>query len=115
MAEERKVNVPSSDNPSLQISPTKFDGQNYLAWSRYCLLFIKARVLQGYINGSKKQPEDTDPSFPQWDSENSLVMTWLLNSMQPHMFKSYLLLNTPTKIWKTLSLTYCKGKQCLGL
>lgn len=42
---------------------------------------------------SKNQPEETDPSFPQWDFEKSLVLTWLLNSMQPHFSKSYLLLN----------------------
>lgn len=76
---------------------TTLDGQNYLVWSRSCLLFIKARGMQ---------PEDTDPFLPQWESENSLVMTWLLNSMQPHISKSDLLLDTATKIWKTLSLTY---------
>ncbi|KAJ7972159.1 Retrovirus-related Pol polyprotein from transposon TNT 1-94 [Quillaja saponaria] len=43
----------SNDNPSLQISLMKFDGNNFLAWSRSCLLFIQARGLYGYVIGSK--------------------------------------------------------------
>lgn len=56
----------------------------------------------------KKQPNIIDPAFDQWDSDNSPVMTWLLNSMQPQISKSYLLLDTATKVWRVLSLTYSK-------
>ncbi|XP_043809433.1 uncharacterized protein LOC122722509 [Manihot esculenta] len=61
-----------------------------------------------YVTGNKKQPDERDPDFPQWDSNNCLVMTWLLNSMQPNISKSYLLIDTAAKIWKALSLTYSK-------
>jgi hypothetical protein len=93
----------SGDNPSLNISPVKLDGSNYLAWFRSCLLFIKARGLQGYITGDKKQPKAKDPAmsdstYNQWESENSLVMSWLINSMQPHIARGYLLLSTAAKI-----------------
>ncbi|KAG8644242.1 hypothetical protein MANES_11G110050v8 [Manihot esculenta] len=35
-------------------------------------------------------------------------MIWLLISMQPHISKSCLLVDTAAKIWKSLSLTYSK-------
>ena len=107
MADGKKV-ILNSDNPSLQISPIKLDGTNYLAWSRSCLLFIKARGMQGYITGASKKPAANDDNFNQWDSENSLVMSWLINSMQPQISKTYLLLDTAVKIWNAATLTYSR-------
>ncbi|KAL3523021.1 hypothetical protein ACH5RR_015855 [Cinchona calisaya] len=40
------------------------------------------------------------------ESENSLVMSWLINSMQPQIARAYLLLDTAAKIWNVASLTY---------
>ncbi|XP_057996496.1 uncharacterized protein LOC131175840 [Hevea brasiliensis] len=94
------------DNPSLQISPVKLDGTNYLAWSRSCLLFIQARGLQGYITKDRKKPESTSSTYSQWESENSLVMSWFINSMQPHIAHGYLLLDSVATIWSAVSQTY---------
>ncbi|KAJ7961715.1 Retrovirus-related Pol polyprotein from transposon TNT 1-94 [Quillaja saponaria] len=96
----------SNDNPSLQISPMKFDGNNFLAWSRSCLLFIQARGLYGYVIGSKRKPADGDPLLESWISENSLVMSWLINSMQPQISRGYLLLDSADKMWTALCQTY---------
>ncbi|KAK6927393.1 Retrotransposon Copia-like, N-terminal [Dillenia turbinata] len=62
-----------SDNLSLQISPVKLDGTNYLSLSRSCLLFIQARGLKGYVTGEKPKPAITDSTCNQWEAENSLV------------------------------------------
>ncbi|KAJ7961445.1 Retrovirus-related Pol polyprotein from transposon TNT 1-94 [Quillaja saponaria] len=96
----------SNDNPSLQISPVKFDGNNFLAWSRSCLLFIQARGLYGYVIGSKSKPANGDPLLESWISENSLVMSWLINSMQPQISRGYLLLDSADKMWTALCQTY---------
>ncbi|GAV90976.1 UBN2_3 domain-containing protein [Cephalotus follicularis] len=82
---ENRIGVSISDNPSLQISPKKLDGQKYLEWSRSCLLFIKARGLYDYLIEKKKRPVSDDPLLGQWEYENSLVMSWLINSMQAHI------------------------------
>lgn len=73
--------VTLNDSPSLQISPVKLDGTNYLIWSRSCSLAIVARQLTGYITSDLPQPVYDDPLHTQWVSENALVMTWLINSM----------------------------------
>jgi hypothetical protein len=96
----------SGDNLSLQISPVKLDGSNFLAWSGSCLSFIQVRGLQGYITGDRIRPEALDPTYNQWESENCLVMSWLINSVQPHIARGYLLLNTAAKIWSAASQTY---------
>nr|KJB49029.1 hypothetical protein B456_008G098500 [Gossypium raimondii] len=107
MSTDKKLVIPT-DNPSLQISPVKLVGHNYLTWSRSCLLFIKDRGLQGYIIDKSSEPELTDSTFSQWDSTNPLVMAWLINSMQTHISKTYLLLDTVKKIWNFAALTYSR-------
>ena len=108
METDKRIAGISTDNPSLQISLVKLDGNNYLAWSRSCLLFIKARGMQDYITSVKVKPVATDPLFHQWDSENSLIIAWLINSMQPHISRTYLLLDTAAKIWNAVTLTYSR-------
>eukprot|EP00252_Welwitschia_mirabilis_P002409 TRINITY_DN1235_c0_g1_i6.p1 TRINITY_DN1235_c0_g1~~TRINITY_DN1235_c0_g1_i6.p1 ORF type:complete len:1428 (+),score=264.56 TRINITY_DN1235_c0_g1_i6:585-4868(+) len=105
-SETKKASLPSSDSASLLISPVKLDGTNYLAWARSCTLFIKSRGLQGYINGKKRKPDEDAAEFDQWDSENSLVMSWLINSMKPEISRSYMFLDTAAKIWESASETY---------
>lgn len=71
-------------NSSLQLSPIKLDGTNYLTWSETSLLSIKANKMQSFINGKSTKPAETDPTYDDWDSDISMVKTWLYNSMEPH-------------------------------
>ncbi|GAV72597.1 UBN2_3 domain-containing protein, partial [Cephalotus follicularis] len=41
-----------------------------------------------------------------WESKNSLVMSWLINSMQAHITHSFLLLDSANKIWSAAAPTY---------
>ena len=59
------------DNPSLQISPFKLDGKNYLSWLRPCTLTISVRGLTGYITGDTKELTIDGTLRSQWHSENS--------------------------------------------
>ncbi|XP_019256261.1 PREDICTED: uncharacterized protein LOC109234647 [Nicotiana attenuata] len=68
----------------------------------------QSRKLLSYITGEKKAPVVTDASYSQWDSDNSLVMTWLLNTVHPRISKQYLLLDTAEKIWNTTKRTYSR-------
>ncbi|GMP24281.1 hypothetical protein CsSME_00001600 [Camellia sinensis var. sinensis] len=65
--------VTLNDSPSLQISPMKLDGTNYLIWPCSCSLAIAARRFTGYITSDLPQPAYDDPLHTQWVSENSLV------------------------------------------
>ncbi|GAB2241245.1 hypothetical protein Droror1_Dr00018020 [Drosera rotundifolia] len=77
-------------NPSSQISNVKLDGStNYIVWSRQCFMYIAARRLEEYLNGTKKKPAETDASYSQWFAENSLVQSWLLGSMHIIGFESH--------------------------
>ncbi|KAL6964481.1 hypothetical protein U1Q18_052452 [Sarracenia purpurea var. burkii] len=57
------------DNPSLQISPVKLDGINYLILSRARSLAIADCGFSGYIAGKTTQPVVTGFSHTRWIKE----------------------------------------------
>ncbi|KAK8925926.1 hypothetical protein KSP39_PZI018503 [Platanthera zijinensis] len=100
----------SHDHGTPQITTIRFEGTNYLSWARSVTLALKSRRLFGYLSGTTRAPSPTSPDWSQWDSENSLVMSWLTNSMQESIARNYLFLDTKTDIWKRVKITYsCRG------
>ena len=45
-------------------------------------MYIHGRGNIGYLNGDMKEPEANDANDLAWDANNSMVMTWLVNSME---------------------------------
>lgn len=91
---------------SLKITTVPLDGTNYLEWSRAAQHVIRSHQLFGYIDGTVKEPPKTDVTWKRWDSENSLVVSWLLHSMSPKVYRSYMLLDSAYDIWTRAKDTY---------
>ena len=53
-------------------------------------------------------PKESDPRFQSWDIEDSIIMSWLWNIMQPKFSKNYMLLSTTKEIWDMVKRTYSK-------
>ena len=87
------------------VSP-KFDGKNFLEWSKACTMALKSHKLMKYINGKSKQPSESDSNFDDWESENAMVCSWLFNSMEVHICKSYIFIDTAKDVWNSLIRTY---------
>ncbi|KAL6314821.1 hypothetical protein AAG906_027172 [Vitis piasezkii] len=47
-------------------------------------------------------PQDDDPKFETWEAENSMIMPWLLHSIQPEISKPLPFLSTAKEIWEKL-------------
>ena len=60
----------------------------------------------GYLTGKTVQPKNDDPLHDQWDTDNSTVMSWLLNSMQPDISNGFLFMDTAMEIWDAVAQTY---------
>ncbi|KAL5729782.1 hypothetical protein ACHQM5_002683 [Ranunculus cassubicifolius] len=100
----------SLEHPGLQITTVKLDGKNYLEWSRAARMFIGGRGKLGYITGKSQAPAEADPSYEKWETDNLTVMSWLINSMEPHIRRGFLFLNTAKEIWDSASQTYSQQK-----
>ncbi|GAV69680.1 UBN2_3 domain-containing protein, partial [Cephalotus follicularis] len=69
-------------NSALQISPIKFNGTNYLPWSKACMIYVRVNKLAGYLIGTTTRPVKADDE-EKWLSEDALVISWLLHSIEP--------------------------------
>ncbi|KAK3028737.1 hypothetical protein RJ639_037760 [Escallonia herrerae] len=79
---------------SLQITSHKLDGKNFLQRSQSVLLVMRARGKMGYIAGEIQHPALGDSTYANWELNNSIVMAWLINSMESHISWTYLFLRT---------------------
>ncbi|XP_061371297.1 uncharacterized protein LOC133313900 [Gastrolobium bilobum] len=65
---------------------------------------IKSRNKIAHLDGPA--PAATDPDFAVWDNEDSLIMTWLWNSMTPEVGRHCMFLSSAMEIWETVRSTY---------
>ncbi|GAV73753.1 LOW QUALITY PROTEIN: UBN2_3 domain-containing protein, partial [Cephalotus follicularis] len=56
------------------------------------------RGKMGYITGKVQQPNVNDQLYENWELNNSIVMAWLINSMESHISRTYLFLRTAKAI-----------------
>ncbi|XP_074374435.1 uncharacterized protein LOC141714838 [Apium graveolens] len=103
-----KLAINPIDNSTLplQITPFKLNGKNYLQWSRSVQMVIRGRGKIGFLDGSLKKPSSTDPSYNMWDTQNALVMSWLINSMEEQIGSLYLVHSTAKVIWDKVKVAY---------
>ena len=53
-------------------------------------------------------PKDDNPKFETWEAENSMIMPWLLHSIQPEISKPLPFLSTTKEIWEAMTHSYSK-------
>lgn len=94
------------DSPSLSITSHKLNGKNFLQWAQSVKIVICARGKLGYLTGDLSSPKSTDTSYQQWVVENSLVLSWLINSMEPQISRRYLWFKTAKYVWDATRRMY---------
>ena len=79
-----------------------------MEWSQSVKISLRSRGKFKYIIGTARPQLEIDPKYEIWEAQNSMIMSWLLNSMQPEIRKTYLLLPTARDIWEAVNKTYSK-------
>ena len=95
-----------SNSHPVQITTIRLNGDNFLRWSQSVRMYIRGQGKIGYITGDKKAPAANDPMFDKWDAENSMVMTWLVNSMEEDISSNYMCYTTAQELWDNVSQMY---------
>ena len=67
---------------------------------------MRGRGKMGYLTGEKKTPKEDDPTYAAWDAENSMVMTWLVNSMEEDISSNYMCYPTAKELWDNVNQMY---------
>lgn len=59
-----------------------------------------------YLTGELPTPKYTDALYKSWLVENSLVLAWLINSMEPQISRRYLWFDTAKDVWDVARSMY---------
>ena len=89
-------------------SSYRLNGQNYLQWSQVVKTFLKGKGKLSHLMGTGPAAEDA--TFAKWDEEDSMIMSWLWNSMTPEVSQTCMFLTTTREVWETVLQTYSKMK-----
>ena len=87
---------------SLQLTVNKLNGKNYLEWAQTVKLVIDGKGKLGHLTGEVKKPVNNDPHLKSWRSENSLVIAWLINSMESSIGKPFLFIPIAKEVWDAI-------------
>ena len=67
---------------------------------------IRARGKIGYLTGDTSASDSADPTYSIWDAENSMVMTWLVNSMDENISSNYMCYQNAKELWDNVIQMY---------
>ena len=100
------TDIQITNSNSIQITNIKLNGDNFSRWSQSVRMYIRGRGKIGYITGEVTAPATNDPNYVVWDAENSMIMTWLVNSMDDEIGPNYLCYPTVKDLWDNVSHMY---------
>ena len=91
-----------ADHPGLQIVSVQLDGSNYTQWCSAMKIALDAKNKIAFVDGSLPRHDSGSPLFRIWSRCNSMVKSWLLNSVTKHIYGSILSFDDATEIWDDL-------------
>ena len=90
----------SADSMNASLTPHVFTGSNFINWSRSVKVALVGRNKLGFINGALKKLAEDSSDFQKWIRNDSVVMSWLMNSMEKSMAEDFIFINTSEELWK---------------
>ena len=105
--------IGSAENPSSILVSNVFDGIGFTSWKRSMTISLVAKNKFGFVDGSVTQPLTTDATYSDWYRANSMVISWILNSLSKNIAESVLFFQTADQIWKELTQRYEKSDGAL--
>ncbi|XP_042035460.1 uncharacterized protein LOC121781795 [Salvia splendens] len=88
-----------SDNPGINLVQQQLTGSNYAAWSRAFSTALLAKNKLVFVDGSILRPARDDLLYQPWIRCNSMVISWLRNSVSSQICSSIMYLDDAYAIW----------------
>ena len=74
-------------------------------------LAIKGRGKLRHITANS--PPENTPEFLKWLETDSVVLTWIIENIEPDLVTQYLDYPTARELWKGIEATYSSGRDQL--
>ncbi|WVZ09015.1 hypothetical protein V8G54_022361, partial [Vigna mungo] len=79
----RPFYIHPSESPSSVVVSPPLSANNFQSWSRSFQMALISKNKMGFLNGNILIPATTDPLYPFWERCNTMLMSWILNSLSP--------------------------------
>ncbi|XP_076922176.1 uncharacterized protein LOC143583875 [Bidens hawaiensis] len=73
----------------------------------------KSKHLLGHLSGNPPPPEPTDETYEQWEQDDLVVFSWLIQNIEPALASNLTEFPTAKTLWDALVVTYSSGKDKL--
>ncbi|KAJ1697041.1 hypothetical protein LUZ63_005553 [Rhynchospora breviuscula] len=98
-----------SDNPGMTITSCILKGENYDLWVKAMRNSLRAKNKLGFVDGTIIKPKPTDPEADVWESSNSMLVSWLFNSIDSSLQPSVAYFETAKELWDDLKERFSVG------
>ncbi|XP_074314573.1 uncharacterized protein LOC141649792 [Silene latifolia] len=98
--------ISTSDQPSLRLTETKFNGEHFLQWKREIYQALLAKNKEGFIDGSLRITDKKDKKFHHWNRCDLLVRRWITNSMEPSIAETVKYASSAKELWSEILERY---------
>jgi gag-polypeptide of LTR copia-type len=102
MAEKTQTIIRENPNisTSLRLTSMLLNGKNYQSWAKAATISLRDKGKLGYTHGNKPKPI-TPTETEEWEIQDSVVMSWLLHSMEPQIIEQFVhRADTSQKLWE---------------
>ncbi|XP_021732651.1 uncharacterized protein LOC110699455 [Chenopodium quinoa] len=84
-------------------------GDNYEEWSRSLRNNLRAKKKLGFIDGTIKVPDVKSPDFDQWGIVNSMLVAWIVNTLDVSVRSTVRFPDHVKSLWDNLRDRYSLG------
>ncbi|XP_075512742.1 uncharacterized protein LOC142548320 [Primulina tabacum] len=89
----------NGDHPGLILVSHQLSGGNYNTWNRAMSMALTAKNKLGFVDNSIQRPHLDDLLYGAWLRCNSMVISWILNSVAKEIADSLMYIPTAYEIW----------------
>ncbi|KAF3781014.1 hypothetical protein EJ110_NYTH37632 [Nymphaea thermarum] len=89
-------------------STVKLDGSNYEIWSRVFMMSVIRHEKEHVIE--ENEHVEKSGKYASWKGDNNIVMSWIMNSVQPQMASTIAYYTSAKQMWDFLKQTYSNDK-----
>ncbi|XP_073098866.1 uncharacterized protein [Elaeis guineensis] len=101
--------ISPSENPGNALVTSLLKGPNYPAWRRAIITALRAKRKIRFVDGTLARPIDGSRDHFLWDTCNSMVMSWIYNSVVSEIYDSISFFESARDIWVDLEERYSQG------
>ena len=90
------------DNPGTLITQVQLRPENFDEWTMAVKTALRAKKKFGFIDGSVKQPSKDAADLEDWWQMNSMIVSWLFNTMEPTLRSTITYIDLAKDLWDEL-------------